>query len=723
MGVMTRMRTAMPVVVIGAAVLFVLLIVLEWGMDITGMNRNRVAATEKIGSVNGRDISYKEFETELTQQLDLQKAQRPDMPEEMEGQIREGVWDRFVSDALTNALLAKLGVEVSDEEVRDILIENPPAYLRRQFTDSLGNFDLASYQNVISQIANYQGGTGQGTDQERKMDTMYNALLKIEENVHQTRMQEKFQSVMGAGVLVSDADVREKFYNDNAKADVSYAFFDMNMIPDDAVGTSDDEIKAYFDKHPEEFQQQETRKVKYAFIYLMPSVSDSLSVQKKMTQLVDSLHATQDTAHQAAIFNQFYTRYNEQETQNDAFVGIKEMGPNKAYGVLSAPVGGYSNVVPDQDGYHVFHIVEARPGATEYVHFQQIVLGFGANKDSAREQAMKIVEPLRTDKKATIEMGAQLFSIDAASRARGGDVGFVAKGTLPKTLDDAVFSAPIGAIVGPIETEMGFVIFKVKDRGNNEVRLKDLKMTVHISSQSRQASEHQGQELHDRVVKGEKIDTVAAQLKVRVYESQPLTRNVPLLGSLEFTSWIFKSNVGDISEPKRLRGNTVVMQVSEIRNKGLKPFDEVKGVIKQKLIMGKKLDNLVSRAADAKELLHGDSLEKIRQYAPNAQVAYAAGVSPRGAATGIGNDVAFNAAVFQLENVDQVSAPVRGQRGVYLLQLRKKMLPNDSMFVLQRDIIRNSLQQSRRSTFLQGWIEKQKETAKIEDHRDKFFRN
>ncbi|MDA0173935.1 peptidyl-prolyl cis-trans isomerase [Solirubrobacter taibaiensis] len=56
---------------------------------------------------------------------------------------------------------------------------------------------------------------------------------------------------------------------------------------------------------------------------------------------------------------------------------------------------------------------------------------------------------------------AKEYSIDDTSKASGGKLPAQAKGTLDKELDDAVFSAKKGELVGPIKTQYGYYVFTV----------------------------------------------------------------------------------------------------------------------------------------------------------------------------------------------------------------------------------------------------------------------
>ena len=56
---------------------------------------------------------------------------------------------------------------------------------------------------------------------------------------------------------------------------------------------------------------------------------------------------------------------------------------------------------------------------------------------------------------------AKKYSIDQASKAQGGKLTGVAKGQQEKALDDAIFKADKGKLVGPIKTQFGWYVFDV----------------------------------------------------------------------------------------------------------------------------------------------------------------------------------------------------------------------------------------------------------------------
>jgi parvulin-like peptidyl-prolyl isomerase len=54
------------------------------------------------------------------------------------------------------------------------------------------------------------------------------------------------------------------------------------------------------------------------------------------------------------------------------------------------------------------------------------------------------------------------LSIDAGSRALGGDLGEVHRGEFSGPLEDAIFAAQVGPLVGPIRTEHGWHVARIE---------------------------------------------------------------------------------------------------------------------------------------------------------------------------------------------------------------------------------------------------------------------
>ncbi len=100
----------------------------------------------------------------------------------------------------------------------------------------------------------------------------------------------------------------------------------------------------------------------------------------------------------------------------------------------------------------------------EEVHALQIVV-------RTRDEAERIRKDLLRGKE--FETLARQLSI-APEAARGGDLGFFARGTMPDPIDRTCFSLPVGRISEVIESPYGYHLFKVVEhRKGGEVQLDD----------------------------------------------------------------------------------------------------------------------------------------------------------------------------------------------------------------------------------------------------------
>jgi foldase protein PrsA len=71
------------------------------------------------------------------------------------------------------------------------------------------------------------------------------------------------------------------------------------------------------------------------------------------------------------------------------------------------------------------------------------------------------------------------YSVDQSSKANGGKLPGQAKGTLEKTLDAAVFAAPKNLILGPVQTQFGWYVFRVTNIHKEKVQsLASAKTTI-----------------------------------------------------------------------------------------------------------------------------------------------------------------------------------------------------------------------------------------------------
>ena len=71
------------------------------------------------------------------------------------------------------------------------------------------------------------------------------------------------------------------------------------------------------------------------------------------------------------------------------------------------------------------------------------------------------------------------LSTDAGSRTRGGDLGDVGRGELTGPLEDAIFGAEIGTVIGPIRSEHGWHVVQVEGvKGASDVPYEEVRAAI-----------------------------------------------------------------------------------------------------------------------------------------------------------------------------------------------------------------------------------------------------
>ena len=87
---------------------------------------------------------------------------------------------------------------------------------------------------------------------------------------------------------------------------------------------------------------------------------------------------------------------------------------------------------------------------------------------------------------------AEIYSDDPGSAAKGGDLGFFSRGSMVKPFEEAAFSAKIGDIVGPVQTNFGLHIIKIEDKkiedGNEQVKARHILLKFNASRETQETA-------------------------------------------------------------------------------------------------------------------------------------------------------------------------------------------------------------------------------------------
>ncbi|MGA9406217.1 MAG: peptidylprolyl isomerase [Bacteroidota bacterium] len=697
MPIMTKMRDNMPVILIGLVIMFVVMIVFEWGMDYLGIKSGR---RDYVGIIDGKKISYQEFSELVKRAADNQKKQTGQDPDDdAMKEIRDQIWNSLIASTLVDRETKRAGVTVTDQELVDwVKGDNPPDFLVQQFRDSTGKFNRAAYDETINDPKNKD------------------IMIQVETGLRQQRLSEKMQSLIDATVRVTLGEVEERFENQNTKLEAQYALFDPNrFFSDSAVSVTDDDLQKYYNENLDEFNAKATRKLKFVVFSDQPSAKDSQDVLVEANNIVQQAKAGMD-------FLDLQKSYSDTPIP-PAYFTHGQLTQEKEKAVFGAAVGDVVGPISDFDGYHVIKVLEEKNGSDIFVRARHILLSTaGKDEKEVMKQANELIA--RARKGEDFAELAKQYSNEPGASTSGGELGWFGKGRMVKPFEDVALKGKPGQILGPVKTQYGIHIIKIEGRDSREVKIADIALPIKASSQTKDDAMQRAQDFAF-LSKDGKFEKEAEGLGLQVRETPSFQQGgmIPGIGANESVlKFAFEKELGDISDAYEVNGGVAVFMISELKKAGVRPFDEVKNFLRPRVIREKKMAMMKAMVEKQRSSMN-DSLDlsSLSASDPRISVQLTGQFDPTGLIPSIGRDNAFLGVAMTLP-VGKISQPVQGERGYYLIKLLSKTPFDSAAFNAQKNILAAQMLQEKKQRVVADWLQKLKAKSDIEDLRDNFYR-
>ena len=696
MAIMSRMRNNMPIILIGLVIVFVITIVFEWGMDYLGMSRQ----SDAVGKIDGKKISYQEFSELVRQQVEQYKKQSKQEPDEaLMRQIRDQVWNNLITQSLLDRETKRAGITVTDQEIIDwVRGENPPEFLIQQFRDSTGNFRRDAYEQALNDPRNRE------------------IWLQVETALRQQRLAEKMQSVVFASVRATDGEVRDRYIDQNMKANVNYAFFDPDkFIPDNAATVSDDDLKKIYNENTDEFKQAAVRKLKYVMFSDQPSSRDSADAQNEINSILSRVNSGID-------FMEVQKDYTESSPQ-PSFFKHGEMTQEKESAIFSSKVGDIVGPVSDYEGAHIFKILEEKKSNDTFVKARHILLSAGNPEQEATAKKLAADLIARARKGEDFASLSRQYSTEPGASISGGELGWFGKGRMVKEFEAAAMNGRPGQIIGPVKTQFGIHVIKIEGRDSREMKVATITIPIKASSSTREEAFQRAQDFAYIAKKGNfEKDAESAGLKVLETTEFAKSAYIPGLGQLEYLNkFAFNNDLGDISDAYQVNNGYTVVKISEVKKEGFRSFDDVKESLRSRALREKKMSQLKEIVQKKYSGLGENGDLSSLSSDPNISVQTTGEFSFGGGIPTIGREYAFSGAA-KNGALGKVLPPVEGKRGFYLMKIVSKTPFDSAGYRTMKNMLSTQMITEKRQRVLTQWLEKLKEAANIEDHREQFFR-
>ncbi len=211
---------------------------------------------------------------------------------------------------------------------------------------------------------------------------------------------------------------------------------------------------------------------------------------------------------------------------------------------------------------------DSLPQIQESVKLRHILMQVKAGeeeRDRAMDKFLMFKKELQQGK--TFEELAKKYSEDLSTASLGGDLGFIEKGSLYPSFEEAVFNLEIGEISNVVETPVGLHVIKAVSREGNKLRVKHILFLMRITQEDEKRIINKLNELRRRVMEGEMFSQL-----VKEYSEDESTREnggdlgwvqLQLLQIPEFKTAVQDLKKGDISKPFKTDYGYHIIQVED----------------------------------------------------------------------------------------------------------------------------------------------------------------
>jgi parvulin-like peptidyl-prolyl isomerase len=724
MGTMEKMRQTSPYLLAIFAIVFVGFMVAS-DADVSNLLKSGTNyQTSPIAEVNGEKLLYKDFEKRVMEVQDQQSKQMQAQGQEVNidyMQIRRQTWKEMIEDILLRQIADEMGVSVSDKEMRYVLLNNPPDFLKRPFTDSAGNFLRESYIEIMTNPDVIYQRLPENMSQQEKQRTVeqFRAdVIKIQNALRNEKLRKNINTVVSTSLsFVSPLFAKQKFLAENSTAEVNFIYIDPSSVKQEDIKVSEEEIREYYNKYKKLWPQKEKRKIKYIVFPMVPSHADTAKMMKAIAKLSKVLEKAETPEEKSKKFSQKMAEYNGETVD---FTAVQDIPPQIMPYISNLKPNDIVGPIRMADGVYFLRLDEKRSGENVVVKASHILIGFGNNKDSAKALAMKV---LKEAKKGNFAQLAMKYSTDRGSASKGGDLGYFGKGRMIPEFEKAAFGAKVGEVVGPVETQYGYHIIKVFDKKSDELKYSQIVFKPKMSRITKKGIARNAKEFKSRLEEGENFDEIAKSFNMTARETNFFERTMPVLGSNYLSARAFELNVGDIIDPINIKKvGVLVGQVSDIQPAGVVPLEVMKNKIEVRLLEKKRVKAMKSKAEQVYNEVK--NLKTLLGYTPSdpaVKLKIAANIKNNGVVPGVGLDYKFTVEAFKLP-LKTISKPIEGDKSYYIIEVLNRKIPDEKTVEAQLKDYMIQLRNNFKSGSFYQWFNAYKTESDIKDYRTEFFK-
>ncbi len=674
-------------------------------------------ARMQVGEVLGEKISVQDFQTLVEEMTDVYKLQGMENPnEEQLNQLRDQAWGQFVNNVLLSKEVEKLGLEVTDEELQNVLKEGTNQMLLNTpfVNQQTRRFDISMLQQFLTSYK-----TGDYLPQyAEQFQLMYNYWKYFEKNLRLNILGMKYNTLLASCMLSNPISAKAAFDARNIDSKVVLASVAYSSLAGDSIAVTESELKTKYNENKEKYKiDSEVRDIKYVSYRITASAADRANltamVSDAATQLKEGTNFSEVLRKAKSVYAYNSLPMPKTIYANDIVATIDTL----KVGQTSAPF----ETVADNSLNVVKLINKAQ--LPDSVQIRMIEVG-GATLSDAKATADSIATAIKGgenfDTLAVKYNGSVApeqwitMSTFATAQALNADT---------KKFLEEVFYTPVKTVKSNVLTASAFVLEVLDRRAVSEkYEVAVVKTPISFSNETYNTAYNNFSRFVSESKSIEELENNAAQYGYRVDEQEGIRNSahnvVGIPGTGDAIKWMFdEAEVGAVSQLYECgdNDNLLVVALTNVTPKGYVPMENVnvKEDLRQEVLADKnfevakaKFDGVDNIEAAVSKGLKVDTLSNVT-FATSAYVQSIGYTEP--AISGV------SAAIQE----GGVSSVIKGNGGAYMLQVVSKT-PRESQTYNEAEI-ENELLRTNMGYVINSFLNDLKSKGKVVDNRYLFF--
>ena len=700
MAILEKIRSkagTLVAIIIGLSLIaFVLSDMLESGRSIFSGRKTEIA------QINGKSVQWQEYTQMIDELENIYKINsgQDNVDAETVDQIMEQTWTALIKTKVMEDEYEELGIGVSSDELFDLVQgNNIHPIIKQLFADKeTGQVNPA---NIIKFLKT------KDQDQTGKSQTYW---LYIEKEIKTDREFTKFKNLVKQGLYTTTHQAKMSLDEKNYMVDFHYVVQKFTSVPDSSVKVEDSELKDYYSKHENDYKQEASRDIVYVSFDIVPSGEDRTAAEEWINKTKPEFENADDDS--------IYVEANSDTPFNDKSFKKSELPKPLDTVLWDTPKGTVYGPYFMDGAYKLAKLskIKMMPDSVKASHIL-----IKTNQKVTNEKAHATLDSIKTLLKsgANFAVLAMQHSADQGSAQKGGDVGWFTEGKMVKPFENACFNGKKGDLV-IVDSQFGVHLILITDKGkeNKKVQVAIVERKLEPSNKTFQKYYADASKFATNFNTKDKYEAAITQQNLAKRVGTNIKENDKTIQGLdqarEIVRWVYKAKKDEISPIFDLNNRYILAMLTEIREKGTAPFEQVKAQVEAIVKKDKKSEQIIKKFNEA--ISQNKSLDEMAvMLGVNVDTAKAVSFSSF-QLPNLGMEPAVIATASLIEK-DKLSEPVNGNMGVFVIKVYNTVKNTDTNVKAEQD----KLTQSAKSRSEYQAFETMKTNANIEDFRAKFY--